>query len=46
MQRTFAWIGRYRRLSKDCEALPASSEALVYITMVRLLLARLARHGG
>jgi putative transposase len=27
---TFAWLGRYRRLSKDYEALPETSEAFVY----------------
>jgi putative transposase len=44
VERTFAWIGRYRRLSKDYEFLPASSEAMVYLTMIRLLLARLAKY--
>jgi putative transposase len=28
VERTFAWIGKFRRLSKDYEALPESSEAL------------------
>jgi transposase len=35
-------LGRARRLSKDYERLPASSEALIYLTCIRLLLARLA----
>jgi transposase len=43
VERTIAWIGRFRRLSKDYEFLPASSEAMVYLTMIRVLLARLAK---
>lgn len=42
VERTFAWLGRYRRLSKDYEHLPATSEALIYAAMVRLMLRRLA----
>jgi transposase len=37
-----SWLGRARRLSRDDERLPASSEALLYLTSIRLLLARLA----
>ena len=43
VERTFAWIGRYRRHSKDYERLPQSSEALIYAAMIRLMLARLAK---
>jgi putative transposase len=43
VERALAWIGRYRRMSKDYERLPATSEALVYLTSIRLLLARLTR---
>lgn len=43
VERTFAWICRYRRHSKDYEHLPASSEAFIYAAMVRLMLARLAK---
>ena len=42
VERTISWLGRSRRLSKDYERLPASSEALVYLTCIRLLLVRLA----
>lgn len=43
VERTFAWLGRNRRLSKDYEALPASEEAWIYAASARLLLRRLAR---
>jgi putative transposase len=33
-ERTFAWLGRYRRLSKDYEAEPSSSEAWIYVAMI------------
>ena len=39
--RTFAWLGRYRRLSKDYEALPESSEAFIYVAMTQVMLRRL-----
>jgi putative transposase len=43
VERTFGWIGRYRRMSKDYEYLTRSSEAMVYLTMLRLMLTRLAK---
>jgi putative transposase len=43
VERTFAWLGRNRRLSKDYEALPATEEAWIHLGMVRLMAARLAR---
>lgn len=43
VERTFGWMGRNRRMSKDYEFLPQTSEALVYVTMIRLMLKRLAR---
>lgn len=46
VERTFAWICRYRRHSKDYERLPTSSEALIYAAMVRLMLTRLAKSEG
>jgi putative transposase len=44
VERTFAWLGRYRRLSKDYEQLPETSEAMIYAAMVHLMLKRLARN--
>jgi transposase len=44
VERTFAWLVTYRRLSKDYEELPATSEALIYLAMSRLMVKRLA-HG-
>jgi putative transposase len=43
VERTFAWLGRNRRLSKDYEALPETEEAWIYLAMIRLMAARLAR---
>jgi putative transposase len=43
VERTFAWLGRFRRLSKDYELLTATSEAVIYLAMTRLLLRRLTR---
>lgn len=43
VERTFAWFGRNRRLSKDYEYLPQTSETWLYIAMSALLTRRLAR---
>jgi putative transposase len=43
VERTFAWLGQNRRMSKDYERLPESSEAFIYVAMSRLMARRLAR---
>ncbi|MCC3775808.1 transposase, partial [Streptomyces sp. UNOB3_S3] len=39
---SFAWLGRYRRLSKDYEYLAENSESAVYLATIMLLLHRVA----
>jgi putative transposase len=41
VERTFAWLGKYRRLSKDYEQLPHVSETWIYMAMCHLMLRRL-----
>ena len=43
VERTFGWLNRSRRLSKDHERLTETSEAWVYAAMTQLMLRRLAR---
>ena len=42
VERTLGWFNRYRRLSKDYERLPESSESMVYLASIHTLLKRLA----
>ena len=42
VERTFGWLGRYRRLSKDYERQPSSSETLIRLAMINLMAHRLA----
>lgn len=44
VERTFAWLGKCRRLSKDYEHLPSTSEQWIYLAMIHLMLKRLSRH--
>jgi putative transposase len=46
VERTFAWLGRYRRLSKDYEHLPNSSEAVVRVAAIHHYLRRLRPKRG
>jgi putative transposase len=43
VERTFAWLDRYRRLSKDYEYLTETAEAMIYVAMIHLMVVRLAR---
>jgi putative transposase len=42
VERTLAWLGNYRRLSKDYEVLPQTSESFIYLAMVDIMTKRLA----
>lgn len=41
VERTFAWLYKYRRLSRDYEFFPSSSQAFIYLASAHLLLRRL-----
>jgi putative transposase len=43
VERTFSWLGRYRRLSKDYETLIECSETMIRIAMINLMVHRLSR---
>ena len=43
VERTFGWFNRYRRLSKDYEFCTESSEAMIHLAMIHLMVRRLAR---
>ena len=43
VERTFAWLGQNRRMSKDYERLCSTSEAFVYVALTHLMVRRLAR---
>jgi putative transposase len=44
-ERSFAWIGRYRRQRKDYETLTTSSEAMIWAAFGTTMLRRLAKRG-
>ena len=41
VERTFGWLNRFRRLSKDYEQRPEVSESFIYLSMIQLMLRRL-----
>ena len=43
VERTFAWLVRQRRLARDYERLPETSESFIYAAMIRLMVRRLAK---
>jgi putative transposase len=43
VERTFGWRNRYRRLSKDYEYLTQTSETMIRVAMIHLMIRRLAR---
>jgi transposase len=45
VERTFAWIGKFRRCVGDYETLPPHHEAMVHISMIMTMSRRLARTG-
>ena len=42
VERTFAWLGKYRRLSKDYEHSTTSSETMIRLAMIHIMVRRLA----
>jgi len=43
VERTFGWLNRYRRLSKDDEFFIQTSETMIRVAMIHLMIRRLAR---
>ena len=41
VERTFGWFNRFRRMSKDYEAIPKNSESLIYLAMTHIMVRRL-----
>ena len=46
VERTLAWLGNYRRLSKDYEYWVTTSDAMIYAAMIHLMVRRLAAMTG
>lgn len=46
VERTFGWLGKWRRLAKDYEERAAISEAMIEAVFLRIMVARLAREGA
>lgn len=45
VERTIAWVNRYRRLSKDYEYRTTTSESMIYMAGIKIMLRRIAKHG-
>lgn len=43
VERTFAWLGKYRRLSKDYEYNVIFSEGLIYLAMIKTMLKKITK---
>jgi putative transposase len=43
VERTYSWFGHYRRLSKDYEFLPTTSEMMIFASMIHIMVRRLER---
>lgn len=46
VERTFGWLGKWRRLAKDYEERVEISEAVIQAVLLRIMVARLARQGA
>jgi putative transposase len=46
VERTFAWLSFFRRLSKDYEYATSTSESMIYLASIRIMLKRLTREKG
>jgi len=44
VERTLAWLGKYRRLAKDYELLPETSVAMIHLAMIHVMVRRLCPH--
>ena len=42
VERTFGWLGRFRRMSKDYEFHPETSESIIHCAMINIMVRRLA----
>jgi len=42
VERTFSWLGRFRRLTKNYEILIEACKAMIFVAMIRLMIRRLA----
>jgi putative transposase len=42
VERTFAWLGKFRRLSKDYELITSTSMNMIYLAMSRLMVRRIS----